>query len=1293
MPFEHQLDYVFFVYGLSFLLVAAVCFSMHRHGQSPLPWRWLALFGLLHGLNEWADLLTLICGDTHGYVILRLGFVVSSFVCLLEFGRLGLIVLGHRVPRRWVYGPLLLVVALGGFAGLAETHALARYALGLPGGLLAAWTLARAGKRPSVECHASALRVAAVVMGSYALATGLIVSPAQFFPASLLNTTSFAAAVGIPIQLVRGALACALAWAVWRQFSVCTRSALPYADRQADFRHECRTAAGLALILLLGWATTDTMGRIEETAMRHEILEETRLGAATVHFDSVRRLTWSEADLPSEDYRQLKSWMTLLRQATVGCQFASLVGIRENRVFILVDSEPPTSSTCSPPGQWYQEASPDYSRHLQAGKPFVIGPLHDRWGNWVTGAVPVVDVAARGKVFLAFDVDATGWEKRIIQHRLPSIIITGLFAGMVVVFSVLWQKTGDREREQAAVLDRVRRQQKAIVQLATSATLDEGDFRQAAAETAETAAHALQVDRVGIWLGDLEKGHLRCIDVYERGTGNHSQGGVIHVEPPPRYFVALAANRAMAIHDAQSDSRVSELRDDYLVPLKIGALLDAPIRVSGRPVGVVCIEHRDSPRTWLDDEIRFAAEVADQTAQILVNLQRRRSEESLRESESKFKSVFEASNDAIILFTTDGLIDCNERTLELFGFRSREDIVGVCPDDVSPPYQPNGQASHLAAEQHIETCLRHGSDRFEWVNRRTDGREFPVEVFLTRFKWREKTVLQATVRDISDRKQSERDLRLTYYAIDHAPEAAFWVNQDGGFLYVNDAACRRFEYSKDDFLGMTIHDLDPNFPPSAWRPFWQELIAKKWLRFEARHKAKDGRRIPVEVTLNYMEFEGQQCAFVHSRDISERMQTEEEVRRYTEALATANRALEESAQAAAAANHAKSEFLANMSHEIRTPITAILGYTELLMEENLGGPAHEQLAAVKRNSEHLLSVINGVLDISKIEAGKLVIESLPCPLGAMLQEIKTVMQVRADAKGLRLETALEGRIPETIPTDTTRLRQILFNLVGNAIKFTETGSVRIIARLVRGAAPMVELEIVDTGIGMAPDQAARVFEPFTQADSSTTRRFGGTGLGLTISKRLAQALGGDVVIAESQPGVGTRFRLRLPCGPLEGVRLMSRLPATTTDSLVAPTAKTGDSTPLDCRVLLAEDGPDNQRLIALILKKAGAEVVIAENGQAAVELATAACQQGTPFDVILMDMQMPILDGYDATQRLRSQGYVGPILALTAHAMADDRQHCLDAGCDDYVSKPIDRTLLVETIRRHVHHNAESSVM
>jgi PAS domain S-box-containing protein len=386
---------------------------------------------------------------------------------------------------------------------------------------------------------------------------------------------------------------------------------------------------------------------------------------------------------------------------------------------------------------------------------------------------------------------------------------------------------------------------------------------------------------------------------------------------------------------------------------------------------------------------------------------------------------------------------------------------------------------------------------------------------------------------------------------------------------------------------------------------------------------------------------------------------------------------------AEAATRAKSEFLANMSHEIRTPMTAILGFADVLAASIRDPDQLDAARTIKRNGEYLIGIINDILDLSKIEAGKLEVEQVQCSPCQILSEVASLMRVRANSKNLPLEIEYDGPIPESIQSDPKRLRQILVNLIGNAIKFTEAGEVRVVARLsgAESGEPAMQFDVIDSGIGMTAGQIGELFKPFSQLDASTTRRHGGTGLGLTISQRLARELGGDINV-QSTPGQGSTFTVKVSTGPLDGVRLLAspaeaQLPANSVSKPAEPIAS------VDCRVLLAEDGLDNQRLIAVLLKKAGATVVVVENGKLAYDAALAARDAGTSFDVILMDMQMPVMDGYEATEKLRAAGYTGPIIALTAHAMSTDRTRCLQAGCDDYATKPIDRRQLLALVAEH----------
>ncbi len=392
--------------------------------------------------------------------------------------------------------------------------------------------------------------------------------------------------------------------------------------------------------------------------------------------------------------------------------------------------------------------------------------------------------------------------------------------------------------------------------------------------------------------------------------------------------------------------------------------------------------------------------------------------------------------------------------------------------------------------------------------------------------------------------------------------------------------------------------------------------------------------------------------------------------------------------AAESADRSKSEFLANMSHEIRTPMTAILGYIDLLEEER-DSIVHDRarfratIETVRTNARHLLTIINDILDMSKIEAGKLRIETIRTSPTHIVFEIASLLAPRLERKGLDFKIEYATDVPETIESDPTRLRQILLNLVGNAAKFTESGTVTVRVDT-DPARSIMRFAVIDTGIGMSREQleAIQRFDSFSQADATTTRRFGGSGLGLRISDSLARMLGGSIAI-RSEPGQGSTFTLTIATGPIDTDRML------TSEQAISPIVDTvaddaddpiANGQPLEGRrILLAEDGPDNQRLIRFQLTKAGALVDVADNGRIALGLLERSRRDQTPYHLLLTDMQMPEMDGYELAGTLRSQGDRIPIVALTAHAMPDDRTRCLNAGCDDYASKPIDRAALIAT--------------
>ena len=510
--------------------------------------------------------------------------------------------------------------------------------------------------------------------------------------------------------------------------------------------------------------------------------------------------------------------------------------------------------------------------------------------------------------------------------------------------------------------------------------------------------------------------------------------------------------------------------------------------------------------------------------------------------------------------------------------------------------------------------------------------------------------------------------RFNNAILEATPDAIVVMDKAGRIVEWSPKAVSVFGWEPSEVLGRRVSEI---IIPQELRQSHEDGL-KRFLdtgvshvlnqRIEITAIRRDGNEFPIELALVSIS-DGEHkkfCGFI--RDVTERREVEESMR--------------EAKEAAETANCSKSAFLANMSHEIRTPLNGILGFTDLLIRDEKA-TAEERLdflQTIQSSGKHLLELINDILDLSKIEAGQYDVEILACQPHQIIAEVVSFLRVPAQEKGLELNCRWEGLAPATIQTDAGRLKQVLTNLVGNAVKFTEQGRVDIIARLEDvGHNPQFVVSIVDTGIGIAQEKLDEIFNPFSQADNTVTRRFGGTGLGLTICRQIAEALGGSVLV-ESVKGEGSIFTLKVPTGSLDGVEMVN---LSTSDGLGRRKEKAvaKDFDLAGVELLLVEDGSTNRKLISLALRRVGVNVTEAEDGKIGSDLALAGS-----FDMILMDMQMPVMDGYTAARLLRDKNLTLPIIALTAHAMKGDEKKCQDAGCSGYLTKPVDIDALIETV-------------
>ena len=880
------------------------------------------------------------------------------------------------------------------------------------------------------------------------------------------------------------------------------------------------------------------------------------------------------------------------------------------------------------------------------------------------------------------------------RHKDGSIVYLSISAsvnldreGALVSISGTSRDTTEQKRIEAELRvkqQRMRQQQNALVTLTRSLGSRQlsTDMPLELSQITETVAHTLEVARVSIWRFDENRDCLRCVDLFQADSGTHLHDSELAAADYPVYFATLFTRELLDADDALNDPRTREFVDGYLTPLGIGAMLDAPIHLGGKIVGVVCHEHVGQVRNWTSDERLFAVAVAN-----LVSLAMEAEHRNRVETELRSKTAFlQAQTNA----TLDGVLVVDEKHQTLFRnrqlvemWRLPHDLVNNCNDEVS--------------RDHVTGLVKH-------------------------------------------------------------PEA---FRQRVDELYANPNQEARDEIELRD--------------------------GRVFDRFSAPVVGSDGH--------NY----GRIWTF---RDITDKKRTE--------------RALIEAVAEADNANRAKSEFLANMSHEIRTPMNGVIGLAELTLDTDLTAEQRQYLAGIAASGNALLQLINDILDFSKIEAGKLEVDRVVFDLASAVEPAVETMALRADDKAIELLCEIVADFPDGLIGDPARLRQVLVNLVGNAVKFTERGEVCVTVKPQRQTANNVQLtfSVSDTGIGIPDSRRQAIFEAFTQVDGSTTRNYGGTGLGLTISSQLVRLMGGHLEL-ESESGHGSRFFFTLsfdrpaPTGQavtaeqaasdeLAGRRILivdanvpnrnllartlqrrgaetieldrgDRVAAAVAEEaeadapfdlvllnlnlpdqdgfsvlgelrelpgppipvilmlssirrgrditrareagagyLVKPAmwtklrAAIGEVLSIDAyrsglrqqpseprhdrkiaynrlRILVAEDNPVNQLFLLRTLEKAGHQVTLADNGEAALTQLHA-----NDFDLVLMDVQMPILDGYQATARIREEergtGRHQPIIAITAHALSGDQQRCLDQGMDGYLSKPVQSETLFKTI-------------
>lgn len=657
----------------------------------------------------------------------------------------------------------------------------------------------------------------------------------------------------------------------------------------------------------------------------------------------------------------------------------------------------------------------------------------------------------------------------------------------------------------------------------------------------------------------------------------------------------------------------------------------------------------------------------------------KQAERELRDSTERFRVATESIRDGFILISgeNDEVVIWNPAAAAMFGYTKEEAIGQPLHDLIVPP------RFHAMAKVGLSHFTRTGEGpaigrTLELTAMRRNGEEFPVELSLSALQLGGAWHAAGLARDITDRKQAEEQLRKLAQVVEQSPECIVITNLKGEIEYVNEMFCQISGYPRDEVIGRNPRLLKSGKTPDrTFSELWHTLTAGKPWKGEFINRAKNGEEyIEFAIITPIRQLDGTFTHYVSvQEDITEKKRLAQELdrhRHHLEELVASRTAELESARALAdAANHAKSAFLANMSHEIRTPMNAIIGLTYLLRHNEPTPEQSERLDKIDSAAQHLLSLINDILDLSKIEAGRLELEQTDFALEAVLDHITSLIAEQSKAKGLTVKVDRDS-VPLWLRGDPTRLRQAMLNYAGNAVKFTDHGQILLRAKLLEenGDDLLVRFEVQDSGIGIDQRHLPMLFETFSQADVSMTRKYGGTGLGLAITRRLARMMGGDAGV-DSVLGQGSTFwftaRLRRGHGVMPGLK--SRKSNDIESVLRRSYAGS--------RILLAEDNPINREVALELLHAVGLSVDTAKNGLVVIDKL-----RQNRYDLILMDMQMPEMDGLATARAIRAQLCYAPmpILAMTANAFSEDRRLCLEAGMNDFIAKPVNPHILYTTL-------------
>ena len=1316
--FQHQMDYIFFIYGLSFILLAVICRGLAGEAADGRPWRWLCLFGWLHGLAEWLDLLAFSLGDRPLFGAVRLGVMAASFMALMEFGRQGL-----RRDRPWIgriTGPwltpaLVLLGVLGVFSGgMNGLNAAFRYSLGFPGALLAALAILQTpGHRGTV--FRWGLRLAAAGLLLYAPATGLVVPTAAFPPADWLNHSAFFAAAGFPIQLLRAVCALGAMTGLW----IYRQGVQPDDARSAWVRWGV-VATVFILVAGLGGFAVEWRSRGIEREERRELTHQAMALARTLPAERMEELPLTPADRGNPLFERIRGVLRAYARYRDLRRICTLFR-RDGGIVRGPGTRPDHAPNRVAPGTPLPNPPPELQGVFESGHPATIGPRTTLFGTFITALAPVVEPRS-GRTVLVVSVDRFhhGTGSRTAVTRLLTIGCT-LALLLALLGSISLYRRRDRQPDETQ--GRLRHLETAMAAVLGLALTAAAVFLVAEAEHREMKngfdrLASARFERIRHEIFAIRKEVAALARFFEasrhvdRAEFNRFVGPVAGMDAVQAYewIPAVAAadkdrfeaaarrdgapgfaiwRRPGPVDDVDNVDKVDGVDPaepavyypvHYVEPLA-GNETALGFDLGSEPVRRKALE--TAARTGLPtatDPITLVQETEQQQAILIFHPVFEGEGGPLRGfalAVVRLGSLLERAAGAAA--TLDHLTEAGLVALSSDG---PPRLLAIFSDQQRPSHPIDLNGDHLK--------------RYDLLSIRpvfAFGRAYavvvhPMPAFFTSGPFRTGGLiagvgLLATLlltlfvgllrnrqfsldRQVKEQTRELREgMRLLRTLIDGLPDIIALQKPDHAILFYNRAGY--------DFLGRAPEAVDGRRcfeligrthqceGCATSRAFKTGRIETSLRFVEGPDRWIEARAIPVPNEQGELTM-----AIEILRDVTESKAAEAALR---ESMARA----EKMAAEADRANAAKSEFLANMSHEIRTPMNGVLGMAGLMLDTDLTPEQRQYAEVIQSSGETLLTLIDDILDFSKIEAGKLDLEELDFDLRSTLEDFADALAFRAHQKDVEFHCLVRPDVPDRLRGDPGRLRQILNNLAGNAVKFTREGEVSVIVerRHEAGDAEVVlRFSVYDTGIGISGEAQARLFTAFSQADGSTTRKFGGTGLGLAISKRLAGLMGGEIGL-DSVEGEGSTFWFTARFGAPAAAEPEGRAPGREEKTALA-----------GVRVLVVDDNAVNRMVLAGLLGGWGVRHDAATHADEALDRLREAARAGDAFKAAVLDMHMPDTDGEGLARAITADPEIAGtrLILLTSLGRRDDAERMEGAGFSGYLTKPVKGAVLFDCL-------------